>query len=82
MELSWLDDEHTNINVLMEEGERLVNVEGPGMATVPVAPGNADYEYLMANYGTQQIGPPSLMGHGTGDTHGQRTKTDAPRRRR
>jgi hypothetical protein len=77
MLLSWLDDEHTNISVVLEDGERLASIAGPANVTVPVAPGNADYEYLVANYSVDNIGPP---GQPQEVTDGQRTKASTARR--
>lgn len=84
MDLSWSDAEHTNIVVVLDEGEQLANVVGPATVSVPVDPGNADYQFIVNNFLPEDIGPPRAMTPRAAPQereHGQRRKTPPSRHR-
>lgn len=63
MNLFWIDDAHTAINVVMRAGESLPNFAGPATLTVPVDDGNADYNYIVSEIGLDEVGAPTPLQH-------------------
>lgn len=84
MQMYWTDAEQTNITVVLEDGESLPNVVGPATVTVPADPGNADYQWIVANLGDDgEIGPPrTTLGARQEQQHGQRSTSSSSKRRR
>jgi hypothetical protein len=83
MELFWTDDTEQAITAVLGADDRLANFFGPTTVTVPVASGNADYEYIVSEIGLDQVGPPRPADNQQEQAHGQRrTSSPPPLRRR
>ena len=49
MHLQYTSAEETTIQATLDDGETLGNYTGPAVIFVPVAPGNAEYEAILAS---------------------------------
>lgn len=59
MQLTWQNDNRSHIEVVLEDGEELGNFTGPVQISVPLDPGNREYQLIVA--GGDEIGPPPKL---------------------